>query len=80
MWSPPNESGYRRGLEPLVGHLGVLASDGRPAVNGAKTHPRAAGLHFIGYATPLSGQLRQMRIDAKRIARAVAASRQATAA
>jgi putative flavoprotein involved in K+ transport len=73
-------TGYRRGLEPLVGHLGVLDSDGRPAVSGAKTHPRAAGLHFIGYATPLSGQLRQMRIDAKRIARAVASSRQATAA
>jgi putative flavoprotein involved in K+ transport len=73
-------TGYRRGLEPLVGHLGVLASDGRPAVNGAKTHPRAAGLHFIGYATPLSGQLRQMRIDAKRIARAVASSRRATMA
>jgi putative flavoprotein involved in K+ transport len=72
-------TGYRRGLEPLVGHLGVLDSDGRPAVSGAKTHPRAAGLHFIGYATRLSGQLRQMRIDAKRIARAVASSRRATA-
>jgi putative flavoprotein involved in K+ transport len=73
-------TGYRRGLEPLVGHLGVLDSDGRPVVSGAKTHPRAAGLHFIGYTTPLSGQLRQMRIDAKRIARAIASSRRAMAA
>jgi putative flavoprotein involved in K+ transport len=70
-------TGYRRGLEPLVGHLGVLDPDGRPIVNGARTHPSAPGLHFIGYATVLSGQLRQMRIDAKRIARAVASSRRA---
>jgi putative flavoprotein involved in K+ transport len=73
-------TGYRRGLEPLVGHLGVLDPHGRPTVGGAKTHPGAPGLHFIGYKTALSGQLRQMRIDAKRIARAVASSRQATAA
>jgi hypothetical protein len=61
-------TGYRRGLEPLVGHLGVLGSDGRPALRAPATHPRARGLYFNGYATSLSGQLRQMRIDAKRIA------------
>ena len=29
-------AGYRSGLEPLVGHLGVLRGDGRPVVRGAK--------------------------------------------
>ena len=65
-------TGYRRGLEPLVGHLGVLDSGGYPAVIGAQTHPRAPGLYFVGYATPLYGQLRGIRLDAKRVARAVA--------
>lgn len=27
-------TGYRRGLEPLVGHLGVLGEDGIPLVSG----------------------------------------------
>jgi putative flavoprotein involved in K+ transport len=65
-------TGYRRGLERLVGHLGVLGDDGRPEYLGARTHPRAPGLHFVGYATPLSGQLRGTRLDAKGMARTVA--------
>jgi cation diffusion facilitator CzcD-associated flavoprotein CzcO len=65
-------TGYARGLEPLVGHLGVLAADGVPSILGASAHPRAPGLHFVGYATPLSGQLRGIRLDAKHVARAVA--------
>jgi putative flavoprotein involved in K+ transport len=65
-------TGYRRGLDTLVGHLGVLEDDGTPQYLGASTHPRAPGLHFVGYATPLSGQLRGIRLDAKRMARAVA--------
>ena len=31
----------RRGLEDLVGHLGVLGDDGFPLVNGAPGDPRA---------------------------------------
>ncbi len=40
-------TGYRPGLEPLVGHLGVLDAKGKPVVQGEK--PAAAGLRFIGF-------------------------------
>ena len=33
-------TGYRRGLEPLVGHLGVLDEDGTPLVSGGTSTPR----------------------------------------
>jgi putative flavoprotein involved in K+ transport len=64
-------TGYRRGLEPLVGHLGVLDEDGKPLPSGASQHPSAPGLFFNGYRSDLSGQLRLMRPDARAIARAV---------
>ncbi|MGZ4597133.1 MAG: flavin-containing monooxygenase [Actinomycetes bacterium] len=67
-------AGYRRGLEPLVGHLGVLRADGRPVVHGPSTDPRAPGMWFTGYTNPISGALRELAIDARRIARAVAAA------
>ncbi len=63
-------TGYRRGLEPLVGHLGVLDQDGIPFVSGGEEHPSATGLFFNGYRFDLSGQLRLMRPDARAIARA----------
>jgi putative flavoprotein involved in K+ transport len=65
-------TGYRRGLEPLVGHLGVLDASGRPTVRGAATHPAAPNLWFTGFTNPVSGMFREMAIDARRIARAVA--------
>lgn len=64
-------TGYRRGLAPLVGHLGVLDQRGTPLVHGGKQHSNAPGLYFTGYRTELSGQLRLMRFDARSIARAV---------
>lgn len=64
-------TGYRRGLEPLVGHLGVLDAAGRPVVGGGRDHPSARGLFFNGYQADLGGQLRRMRIDARRIARTI---------
>ena len=42
-------TGYRRGLEPLVGHLGVLDERGAPRTVGAR--PAAMGLRFVGYVT-----------------------------
>lgn len=65
-------TGYRRGLEPLVGHLGVLDDRGRPLVHGRRTASGAPGLYFTGYSNPISGLLREMAIDAKKIARAAA--------
>lgn len=68
-------TGYDRELEPLVGHLGVLHDDGRPVVRGSKAHPDAPGLHFVGFTEPLSGNLRELRFDARRIARMLARDR-----
>lgn len=64
-------TGYRHGLAPLVGHLGVLDERGTPLVSGGEQHPNAPNLYFTGYRTELSGQLRLMRFDARSIARAV---------
>ncbi|HEU0024462.1 MAG TPA: NAD(P)/FAD-dependent oxidoreductase [Thermoleophilaceae bacterium] len=65
-------TGFRHGLEPLVGHLGVLAANGRPLVIDGRADPRAPGLHFHGFWLPMSGQLPAMRRSARRIARSVA--------
>ncbi len=74
-------TGFRRGLEELVGDLGVLEASGRPSVNAAAQAPGRDGLYFIGYSNPLTGNLRQLAIDAKRIARSARARRaSATAA
>ena len=40
-------TGYRRGLDELVGHLGVLDSNGVPLVRGGPVRPSAAGLFFM---------------------------------
>jgi cation diffusion facilitator CzcD-associated flavoprotein CzcO len=62
-------TGYSRGLEPLVGHLGVLDERGLPRVHRGKEV--APGLFFTGYdARP--GQIRLMGTGAKRAARAIA--------
>ena len=72
-------TGWRRALEPLVGHLGVLSGrTERPVVQGARTHEKAPGLYFTGYTNPISGMFREMAIDARRIARAVEGSLRAT--
>jgi len=68
-------TGYRHGLEPLVGHLGVLLTSGRPAACKGSSHPDASGLYFNGYWLPLSGQLPAMRRSTRRIARALARER-----
>jgi cation diffusion facilitator CzcD-associated flavoprotein CzcO len=65
-------TGYRHGLEPLVGHLGVLLPSGRPVACKGGSHPDASGLYFNGYWLPLSGQLPAMRRSSRRIARHVA--------
>lgn len=72
-------TGYQRGLEPLVGHLGVLDARGCPTVDGGRTAPSAPGLWFLGYTNPISGMLRELRLDAVRIARAVRRRRLAAA-
>jgi cation diffusion facilitator CzcD-associated flavoprotein CzcO len=68
-------TGYRHGLEPIVGQLGVLDGDGRPLVNGGEQHPAAPGLFFNGYRFPLRGQLPYMSTTSRQIGRAVARDR-----
>ena len=65
-------TGFRPGLEPLVGQLGVLDAQGRPLVHGAETHPNAPGLYFAALSPTLSGLLREAAKDARRVAAAVA--------
>ncbi|MFF6863851.1 flavin-containing monooxygenase [Streptomyces ardesiacus] len=65
-------TGYRRGLEGLVGHLGVLDGTGRPVAHGGRCPAGAPGLYFTGFTNPISGMLRELAIDAGRIAGAVA--------
>jgi putative flavoprotein involved in K+ transport len=63
-------TGYRPGLEEMVGHLGVLDARGLPRVHGGA--PAAPGLFFLGYTVSLRGMLRDIAADARRVARAVA--------
>jgi cation diffusion facilitator CzcD-associated flavoprotein CzcO len=61
-------TGYRCGLEPLVGHLGVLDERGVPrAVLGEAAAP---GLRFIGYV-PRPAHLGHMGGEARRAAKAI---------
>jgi len=56
-------TGYRPGLEPLVGHLGVIGAHGLPRA--------LPGLHFPGMTILLSGLLREIARDGRRIAATV---------
>ena len=65
-------TGYRTGLPPLVGHLGVLDERGMPLVSGGDTLPQAPRLHFIAIKVELTGLLREAGIESARIARTIA--------
>ena len=62
-------TGYRRGLDGLVGHLGVLDERGLPRATGED--PAAPGLRFIGFV-PRPGQIGYAAKQAKRAAKAIA--------
>ncbi len=64
-------TGFQRGLEGLVGDLGVVAPGGRPLINAAEQLPGLAGLFFLGYSNPITGNIRQLGIDAAKIAKTV---------
>ncbi|HET7799882.1 MAG TPA: NAD(P)/FAD-dependent oxidoreductase, partial [Humibacillus xanthopallidus] len=65
-------TGYSQGLEPLIGHLGLLDDKGHPVERGGATGRGARGLWFNGFTNPISGMLREIAIDAKKIAFAMA--------
>jgi cation diffusion facilitator CzcD-associated flavoprotein CzcO len=62
-------TGYRRGLEPLVGHLDVLDERGVPKALGPE--PAAPGLRFLGYV-PRPAAIRHTGKMAVRAAREIA--------
>ena len=61
-------TGYRSGLEPMVGHLGVLDARGLPLVRAGEAAP---GLRFVGYL-PRPGQIGRMGDEAASMADAIA--------
>jgi putative flavoprotein involved in K+ transport len=65
-------TGFRAGLDPLVGHLDVLGPRGLPAKTDGE--PVLPGLWFVGFTPTLGGQLREGSIAARKVAAAVAAS------
>ena len=70
-------TGYRTGLSGLLGGgaTAVIDAFGRPV----KTPDTAApGLYFVGFKNPLTGFLRQIGIDAEKVASAISAPGLAT--
>jgi len=68
-------TGFRAGLDELVGHLDILDTRGLPvATDGEPVFP---GLWFVGFRPTLGGQLREGSIAARAVAAAVTASRAA---
>ncbi|MDE3025752.1 MAG: NAD(P)/FAD-dependent oxidoreductase, partial [Acidobacteriota bacterium] len=66
-------TGFRAGLDALVGHLDVLGPRGLPLRTDGE--PALPGLWFVGFAPTLGGQLREGSIAARRVAKAVAEDR-----
>lgn len=72
-------TGFRAGLDRLVGHLDVLGPRGLPLKTDGE--PALPGLWFVGFTPTLGGQLREGSIAARKVAQSVAAEdRRATAA
>jgi putative flavoprotein involved in K+ transport len=72
-------TGFRAGLDRLVGHLDVLGPRGLPVKTDGE--PALPGLWFVGFTPTLGGQLREGSIAARKVAQSVAAEdRRATAA
>ncbi|WP_034590392.1 flavin-containing monooxygenase [Hamadaea tsunoensis] len=63
-------TGYRSGLEELLGHLDILDQNGRPRTG--KSQPAMEGLWFTGFWPAIEGTLRQHGPEARRIAAAIA--------
>ncbi|WCB95226.1 ribonucleotide reductase large subunit [Baekduia alba] len=67
-------TGYRADLAALLGAGSpALDAGGRPVVGGGLPVPAAPGLFLVGFANPLTGNLREIRLEARRLGRAAAA-------
>ena len=65
-------TGFRAGLDSLVGHLGALGPRGLPTKTDGE--PVLPGLWFVGFVPTLGGQLREGSIAARKVAQGVAAA------
>jgi len=61
-------TGYRTGLESLIGNLGVLDANGQPIRPMGETDPALPGLWFTGFKPLFTGYFDAARVAAKRIA------------
>jgi putative flavoprotein involved in K+ transport len=64
-------TGFRAGLDALVGHLDVLGPRGLPKQTDGE--PALPGLWFVGFTPTLGGQLREGSIAARKVAAALGA-------
>jgi putative flavoprotein involved in K+ transport len=71
-------TGFRAGLDELVGRLDVLGPRGLPLKTDGE--PVLPGLWFVGFVPTLGGQLREGSVAAAKVAAGVAAARGATSA
>jgi hypothetical protein len=53
----------------------VLDHDGVPLVFGSDEHANAPGMYFLGYTNAISGNLRDIALHAKKVARAIEVAR-----
>jgi len=67
-------TGYRTGLEQMVGKLGVLDGKGVPLFNGGQADPNLPGLWFTGMRPSIRGCFANAGILAKAIAKRIAGS------
>ena len=61
-------TGWRAGLDPLVGHLGVLGVRGLPLRHADQA--AAPGLHFVGFQAALTGDVHRAGHEAAQVAAA----------
>ncbi|WP_417711726.1 flavin-containing monooxygenase [Roseibium aggregatum] len=73
-------TGYRTGLEPLLGHLGVLDAKGRPHYPMGERDPENPGLWFTGFKPIFTGYFDAAGIASDRIAAGIAADTRRIAA
>lgn len=64
-------TGYRPGLEGMLGHLDLLDRRGAPVIHGAEQHQRCPGIWFTGMRPMLSGYFRAAGPTGEAIARAI---------
>jgi putative flavoprotein involved in K+ transport len=62
-------TGFRAGLDELVGHLDVLTARGLPTKTDGE--PALPGLWFVGFTPTLGGQLREGSVAARKVAAAI---------